>query len=232
MASSRGGLPGAAAASRPVGTARRLARQRRPGWIAGGVALLALAVLANVYVFRASSHRITVVRVARDVAIGRQITRADLDTTNVAEAEGVATVPSGQLTQVVGRRAAVDLVHGTLLTARQVTTQLTPQPGQALVTVGLKPSVVPPSGLPPGSRVRIAFTNGGQDAPDAQGGQAGDVRGGQNDKDVPAVIDETGGPDADGAVTVSLLVADADASAVAREATAGRLALVITSRGG
>jgi hypothetical protein len=211
--------------------ASRLARQRRPGWIAAGVALLALAVLANVYLFQTSSHRVSVVRVARDVGIGQQITRADLATSLVALGPGVQMIPGRQLGEVVGRHAAVDLRSGTLLTASQVTTQLTPRPGQALVTVAVKPSQLPPGGLAPGSQVRIVSTPGtqGQNTP----AQTGPGQGAQTSvKDVAATVDAVGGPDADGTQAVAVLVADADSSAVARQASTGQIALVITTRGG
>jgi hypothetical protein len=41
-----------------------------------------------------------------------------------------------------------------------------------------------------------------------------------------------GGPDADGTMKVSLLVDDPDSSAVARQASMGQIALVVTSRQG
>jgi hypothetical protein len=209
----------------------RLARQRRPGWIAAGVALVALAVLANVYLFTVSGDRISVVRVARDVPVGQQLARADLDSSSVAVGAGVQVIPARQLGEVIGRRAAVDLRSGTLLTASQVTTQLTPQPGQALVTVAVKPGQLPPGGLAPGSQLRIVSTPGSQN----QGAGGGTAPPGQDTtspvKDVRAAVDAVGGPDTDGTMTVSLLVADADANAVAREASTGQIAFVITTRG-
>jgi hypothetical protein len=188
---------------------------------------VALAVLANVYLFQAASHRVRVVRVARNVPIGQQLARTDLNTTNVALDPGVGSIPARQLEEVVGRRAAVDLRAGALLTASQVTTQLTPGPGQALVPVALKPGLLPPRGLVPGSQVRIVATPGQDSAEPAGAGQAA-----QAPKDVTATVDSVSGPDADGTVTAGLLVADADASEAARLAAAGRAALVVTSRTG
>src|SRR5690606_30754340 len=46
---------------------KRLARQRRPGWIVVGAMLVAFAVLANVHLFRSAGERMPVVRLARDV---------------------------------------------------------------------------------------------------------------------------------------------------------------------
>ena len=211
---------------RPAG---RLARQRRPGWIAAGVALLALAVLVNVYLFTTSGHRIAVIRVVQRVPVGQQLTRAALTTTLVALGPGVQMIPARQLSEVVGRRAAIDLLPGTLLTAAQVTTQLTPQPGQALVTVPVKPSQLPPRGLAPGSQVRIVSTAGapGQDNTDNAGPGTR-----TSAKEVLATVDSVGGPDTDGTMTASLLVDDPDSSAVAQQAALGQIALVITSRQG
>ncbi|MBA9003053.1 SAF domain-containing protein [Thermomonospora cellulosilytica] len=191
--------------------------------------LVALAVLTNVYLFQSSSERVPVVRVARDVPVGQEIGRADLDVAQVAVDSVVQTIPGGRLDEVVGRRAAVGLKRGTLLAASQVTGQVSPQPGQALVTVPLKPSQVP-AGLAPGWQVRVVFTpgNGSQ----ASAGAAGGVESRAGAGDVAAVVDQVGEPDAEGTVAVSLLVADAQSSAVARQAAAGLVALVVTARRG
>jgi hypothetical protein len=211
--------------------AARLARQRRPGWITAGVALIGLAVLANVYLVRSSSHRVSAVRVVRDVAIGQPITRADLDVRLVALGPGVQMVPGRELGEVIGRHAAVDLKAGTLLSASQVTTQLTPRPGQALVTIAVKPSQLPPGGLPPGSQVRIVAAPSAQAQP--TGAPTGSGQGAQAAvKDVAATVDAVGGPDADGTMSVAVLVTDADSSTVARQAAMGQIALIVTTRGG
>jgi hypothetical protein len=224
------------AGDRAVG---RLARQPRPAWIAAGIALVALAVLGNVYLFQNASHRSAVVRVVNDVPVGARIRRADLGLASVVLDPGVASISQTQLPQVVGRIAAVDLRRGTLLSASQVTTALSPQPGQAVVTMSLKAGEMPPHGLAPGFKVRLVQTSrtdvpAKSTADDAAAGDASDA--GQDvlaaGKDVPAVVDSVGGSDADGTVAVSLLVADADSSAVARAAAGERLALVITARGG
>jgi hypothetical protein len=192
--------------------------------------LVALAVLVNVYLFTTAGHRVSVVRVARNVPIGQRLVRADLGTSSVVVGPGVQVIPARQLGEVVGRRAAVDLRSGTLLTASQITAELSPQPGQALVTVALKPGQLPPGGLAPGSQLRVVSTPGGQAAGGGEGTTASP--GGQaSARDVRAAVDAVGGPDADGTMTVALLVADADADTVAREAASGQIALVITARG-
>ncbi|WP_171064446.1 SAF domain-containing protein [Actinomadura soli] len=212
---------------------KRLARQRRPSWIAAGVMLLMFAVLANVYLFRASDERVPVLRLTRDVPVGQQITRADLDVARVTTDPAVSTIPERQLREVVGRRAAVGLRKGTLLAASQLAAGPSPQRGQALVTAPVKASALPP-GLAPGWRVRVVFRQPSQDQHPMGGDAQGRADGGQGTllRDVVAVVDQVQGPDAEGAMTVSLLMAEADSSLVARQAAAGQVVLVVTERRG
>lgn len=207
----------------------RLPRQRRPLWIVAGVTLMVAAVVANVQLVQASGNRVPVVLLARDVPMGHKIVQADLAVTEVAADPAVVTVPGRQLKDVVGRRAAVSLRKGSLLTASQLTEQPSPQRGQALVSIPLKSSVLAPR-LAPGWKVRVVFTSSSQGP--ATGEATAQGRQITNLRDVPAVVDEVNGPDAEGAMTVSLLVADSDSSTVAREAAAGRVVLVVTERQG
>ena len=234
MKSSGRVLPGPTASEAGSGmvsaSSRRLARQRRPGVITAAAMLLVLAVATNMYLFRSSGDRVSVVRVARDVAVGHQITQADLDKASVAVAPSVAVIPSRQLEQVVGRRAAVGLRKGTLLAVSQLTTQSSPAVGQALVTVPLKAGSMPP-GLAPGWRVRVVFTYGDQGQEPVTGAPQGRTQTTAL-RDVAAVVDEVDGPDAEGAISVALMVPDADSSVVARQAAAGMVVLVVTERRG
>lgn len=218
----------------PGGTAmtkNRLPRQRRPAWIAVGATLTGLAMLANVGFYRSAGHRVAVVQLARDVPLGQQVQAADLKVARVAVDQAVATVPKRQLRQVAGQRAAVGLRKGTLLAASQLTTQPYPPRGQKLVTAALKAGMVP-LGLAPGWRVRAVFTTGTQDHGAAAATPDSSSAGAQSHAsgDVPAVVDQVSAPDSEGTVPVSLLVADADAGTVARQAAAGLVVLVVTEK--
>jgi hypothetical protein len=193
------------------------------------VILILVAVVANVQMVQASGNRVPVVLLARDVPMGRKIVEADLSVTRVATDPAVTTVPGRQLKDVVGRRAAIGLRKGSLLAAWQLATEPTPHQGEALVSVPLKSSAMPP-GLAPGWKVRVVFTAGSQDQGAA--GSAAQARQIANLRDVQAVVDDVNGPDAEGAMTVSLLLADSDSSTVAREAAAGLVVLVVTERRG
>lgn len=203
----------------------RLPRQRRPLRIFGAAVLVLIAVIANVQMVQASGNRVPVVLLARDVPMGHKLAPADLRVTQVAVDPAVATVPGRQLRDVVGRRTAVVLRKGSLLASWQLAEQPSPQRGEALVIVPLKSSATPP-GLAPGWKVRVVFTSGTQD----QAGAGAPSRQSAGLRDVPAVVNEVNGPDAEGAMTVSLVVADSDSSTVAREAAAGLVVLVVTER--
>ncbi|WP_242909690.1 SAF domain-containing protein [Actinomadura terrae] len=192
--------------------------------------LLLLAVATNVYLFRSAGGRVSVVRVARDVAVGHEVKSADLDMVEVAVKSGVMVIPSRQLGQVVGRRAAVGLRKGTLLAASQLTGQQGPPAGQALVAVPMKSGAMPP-GLATGWSVRVVFTAGDQGQEPVTGAPQSRI-GVAARRDVAAVVDEVIGPDAEGATTVSLMVPNADSSTVARQAAAGLIVLVVTGRQG
>lgn len=207
----------------------RLPRQRRPLWIIGAAILVLIAVVANVQLVQASGHRVPVVLLARDVPMGHKITQTDLAVTRVAAEPAVVTVPGRQLGEVVGRRAAVSLRKGSLLAPRQLTAQTSPQRGEALVSIPLKSNLMPPH-LTAGWKVRVVFTSSDQDR-EAADATAQDRRI-INPRNVSAVVDEVNGPDAEGSMTVSLLVADSDSSTVARQAAAGLVVLVVTERQG
>ncbi|WP_242614359.1 SAF domain-containing protein [Actinomadura roseirufa] len=187
--------------------------------------LLALAILLNVSLFRSAGKRAPVVRVARDVPVGQRIGQADLDVVRVAADSALTTIPERRLREVVGRRAAVGLRRGMLLAGSQLATRPSLQPGQALVTVPLKTSAMP-LGLAPGWRVRVVITPDHEQA----SGIAPHRGRGLVTRDVAAVVDQVEGPDSEGSMTVSLLVADSESSAVAQQAAVGLVVLVVIER--
>lgn len=222
--------PEAAKAARGVDSRafKPLPRQRRPGFLIGAGMLVLFAVATNVYLFVSSGERVSVVKVARDVAADHEITQADLERARVAVEPGVAVIPARQLDQVVGRRAAVPLRQGTLLAVSQLSTQQSPPAGRTLVGMSLKPGAMPP-GLAPGWKVRAVFTAGSQSQEPAAGAQQSRAES-IVPRDVAAVVDQVDEPDTDGSTTVSLMVPDADSSTVARQAAAGMVVLVATER--
>ncbi|RBQ21194.1 hypothetical protein DP939_00175 [Spongiactinospora rosea] len=192
-------------------------RQRRRGLLLVGLlAMTGGGVLAAQTVQQLSSRSLVVV-MTRDVPIGRQVTANDMATTLVGAEPGVATVPGDRLPQIVGTRAAVTLLAGTLLSPKATTDQLTPAPQQQLVPIAVKPSRLPARGFAPGDPVLV------MPAPDPTTRRIVPTG-------IAAVVDQVKEPDTDGMVVVDLLVSDMDGPKLASLAADGRVALVLTPR--
>ena len=140
------------------GQLRGLPRRRRPAMIALAAALIGAGILASAALYQRENHQVPVVMVTAPVPVGAVITSADVGTTTVAAGPGLQTIPSRQLSQVVGLVAATSLRPGTLLAPSELTSKLSPGPGQDLVPVAVKPSGLPASGLAPGDQVLVVAT--------------------------------------------------------------------------
>lgn len=205
---------------------RPLPRSGRRSRVLIGLVLVAASAAVTAYLFIAAGQRVEVLMVARDIPVGTKISRADLASTRAAVDTAVQTIPATQADRVVGRIAAVDLRTGSLLTRRQVTTALTPGPGQQIVAVGVRSAQLPAGNLSPGDQVMVVATpgSGGQDTAAAATAPL--------TRNVPATVDRVAPPDADGTVVVNLLVGADTGPTIAQQASLGRIALVVTARRG
>lgn len=198
----------------------RPARPGRRGWLLVG-GLLAMVVCAGLFtlVYLGADARVPALAVARPVAAGQTVSAEDLRVVRIVPDAGVELVPAATLPQVVGRRAAVPLAEGTLLSHSQLGPAVWPPPGRAVAAVRLEPGRLP-AGVTAGSRVLVAPA-----APDATVDPAGVPEG--TAQPVPAtVVQVVETADGSGAAVVSLLLDQADAIAVAG-AQASSLALVL-----
>ncbi|MBM0231616.1 flagellar biosynthesis protein FlgA [Micromonospora sp. STR1_7] len=141
-------------------TPPKVVRQRRvrPGLLGLAVLLIALGGLGAAFAVTSVRATGSYLAVARPVEVGRQISAADLVTVQVAGGQGLRPVPAGRLDEVVGRRAAVALVPGTLLTLAQITDDPLLGPGQQQIALGLKTAQVPARQLHPGDKVLLVST--------------------------------------------------------------------------
>ncbi|MFI6782554.1 SAF domain-containing protein [Micromonospora sp. NPDC050276] len=138
----------------------KVVRQRRvrPGLLGLAVLLIALGGLGAAFAVTSVRATGSYLAVARPVEVGREISAADLITVQVAGGQGLRPVPAGRLDEVVGKRAAVALVPGTLLTLGQVTDDPLLGPGQQQIALGLKTAQVPARELHPGDKVLLVST--------------------------------------------------------------------------
>jgi hypothetical protein len=203
----------------------RLPRRRRPGMIALAIALVCAGILASVALYSAANHRVPVLVVTANVPAGARIGAADIAVASILPGAGVDVIPAGQLRQVVGQVAGSALHPGMLLAVSELATAQPPGPGQVLVPLPMRPSLLPASGLGPGDRVLIVATPGAQ-------GQAGtSAAAPAMASPVAGVVEAvSAGPDADGYQVVDLLVAAARGAALAEQASTGQISLIVTRR--
>ncbi|MFD7054293.1 SAF domain-containing protein [Streptomyces mirabilis] len=149
------GLPPQERAAAPVKPPRVSARRRRPGVIALSLALIAAGGAGVAVLLLQVGHRTQVVTVVRDVQVGQVLTEQDLGQASISLDPAVKTVKADDLGSVVGKRAAVELKPGSLLTASQVTKDSLVKAGEQLVPIGLKPEQVPATELVPGQKVQL-----------------------------------------------------------------------------
>ncbi|MDU9001759.1 SAF domain-containing protein [Streptomyces mirabilis] len=149
------GVPPQGRAAGPVAPPRVSARRRRPGMIALSLALIAAGGASVAVLLLQVGHRTQVVTVVRDVQVGQVLTEQDLGQASISLDPAVKTVKADDLGSVVGKRAAVELKPGSLLTPSQVTKDSLVKAGEQLVPIGLKPEQVPATELVPGQKVQL-----------------------------------------------------------------------------
>jgi hypothetical protein len=210
----------------PVAVAR-LPRRRRWGLVALGVVLVVVcAVVAYLLVITAGVTR-PYLAVTHKVPYGASIQPGDLTVVDVNPAAGLHPIPAGQREQVIGKHAAADLFPGTLLTPDEVTNVAIPAPGQQVVGIELKPSQVPARALKPGDAVILVVVAPSSLAgvPDAQASATA------RPVSINATVAGTAPQETNGNVRVDVAVSQSDGPNVAAMAAAGRIVLVVTTRG-
>lgn len=206
----------------PPGPLKPTRARRRPALIALGLALVALSVLAAVYLVSTLGNTYEVLAVRTDVSRGAEITTGDVGVVELpAGPTLLEPIPADELDQYVGAVATTDLKAGQLLTRASVADQLEPPAGQSVVGIALSPSQMPLQPLRPGDSVRIVETPAAGGEPPAQ---------------APAAIEATVvSPAQDSPVgdqkVVDVRVTSGNAAALAARAATGRVALVLDSTG-
>lgn len=192
--------------------------RRRPAMVALGAILAVLGGLGAAWYVIEAGDRVPVLAVAQPIAEGAVIEATDLTRVQVAPDPLLSPMPADQLDTVVGQRAAVALVPGTLLVAEQLTTEAVPGVGEALVGISLTRAQMPAEPLVPGAEVLMVTTPKSQDEP-AAGTEPGTMR---------ATVVRVGLPDANGLAVVDVVVPDGDGPTAAAWAATNRVSLVVT----
>lgn len=207
----------------PVRPPRVSARRRRPGVIALSLALIAGGGAGVAVLLLQVGHRTEVVRVVRDVQVGQVLTQDDLGKASIALDPAVKAVPAEDLMSVVGKRAAVELMPGSLLAPSQVTKDALVKAGEQLVSIGLEAEQVPASELVPGQRVALVHVPA---AGASEAGKTSDVAPRTLDG---RVVKASGAAPGTGVVVVDVATAASDGPTAAAWEAAGALRLVLAA---
>ena len=192
----------------------RMPGRRNPKWIALGIVALCLGGLLSYVIYARVATETTVVSVAQTVYRGEVIETSDLTTITLQGSTIPQAVPARDLATVVGRRAATDLVAGSVLVASAVTDETIPATGRAVVGLKLSAGRTPTSLLLPSSAVRLVALPP-QSGSDKLTGDTFTAR----------VIDQSNGADGT-SILVNVDVAAEQAATIAQLAAQDRVALV------
>lgn len=211
----------------PVAVPRGLTARRRSR---AGIALSLLLIIAGgsgaTLLGLSAGDRTQVVTVVRQVPVGQEITARDLSEASVGLDPAVDAVPADQMDQVVGKRAAVELRPGSLLSAGQYTSHSLVREGEQLVPLALKPSQLPATDLTPGQGVLVVSTPGedGELDPEAAAEEPEIIEARVVKADKPLAAAEE--------VVVDVAVPAVDGPALAARAATGDIALVVDAGAG
>lgn len=199
--------------------------RRRWGLFAAMVALVCLGALGNLWLVQATSDTATVLAARSTIERGAVISGDDLVAVRVGADPSLQTVAADQLDDIVGKRAAVDVASGSLLTPGSVTSEVLPAEGFSLVGVSVTPDLMPGTALMAGDLVRVVATAGQQGAINPAKTEVEAVAG--------EVVSAVTGEDVTGqgaSTVVTLQVPAEDATTLAAMAATGNAAVVLDSR--
>jgi flagella basal body P-ring formation protein FlgA len=193
--------------------------QRRPLLVVASVAAVALGALVSVWAYQGASNAHDVLAVRATVERGDVIEAADLMSVPMTVDPALHPLPASELDAVVGKRAALDLVAGGVVTAEQITEVALPSAGMTVVGLNLTASALPADQVRVGDQIRVVLTSGqvtGTGAPSDSPPQT-----------VDAEVVGTAIDDASGNTILNVQVAHDEAALVADRATAGMVAVVL-----
>ncbi|MBQ0985875.1 flagellar biosynthesis protein FlgA [Streptomyces sp. F63] len=128
-------------------------RRRKLGWVWAGLGAVVVSAVGFALAAQAVGERDQVLVLARDVPVGHVLKPGDVRAVQVAADAGV--VPAAERGAVLGRRARVPLVAGSLLAPAQLGPKAAfPPKGFSQVALAVEPGGAPPS-LAAGERVAV-----------------------------------------------------------------------------
>ncbi|MCR1785868.1 hypothetical protein KVF89_25255 [Nocardioides carbamazepini] len=192
--------------------------RRRPSLVTAGIAAICLGALLAVSAWTSTTKTQEVLAARTTIHQGETIEADDLQRVRINGDPALDAVPASAYDTIVGRRAALDIAAGGLLTAASSTDAAVPPEGQSIVGISLAAGQVPSVPLRGGDRVRVILTPGQDGEPGAGPAEftAATV--------VATRVDETTGN-----TVVDVQVPYTQAGALAERVATGRVAVVLDS---
>lgn len=195
--------------------------RRRPVLIVVSIAALLFGAFGAVWLWTSATSRVEVIAARTTIARGATITAADLVTVRMGVDPAVQVVPASEAAAVVGRRAALDIAAGGLVTRASVTDAVVPPRGFTVVGLALGRGLLPATPLKAGDAVRVVQTPGTVASGQAVSGPV---------LTISATVVSVSKSTDNQATLVDVEVAEDVAADLAARAAAGKVALVLDSR--
>jgi hypothetical protein len=202
-------------------------RERKPALAAFALLLIIGGALAAGLLVVQSGKRIAAIEITQQVGAGQRIPLGVMQQVQVASGTGLAYVPWAEASQVARFYAATTIPPGTLLTGAMVARASGVTTGRDILGLALKDGQLPAQ-LKPGDQVRIYAVSGQASGSAGCPGVGGAALTG--DAVVVGVLTPGNGSlagSSSGTTDVTVAVSPADAGAVACDAAAGNVAVVV-----
>jgi len=190
--------------------------RRRPVHIVATIAAIFVGAAIAAWGWTATTTSEAVVAARTTIPRGGVITADDLTTTQISGDNTLKVIPGDDIDELVGKRAALDIAAGGLLTPEMATNDNMPPAGQSIVGISLTPAQVPAITPGSGDKVRLVATTG----------EGGEPSSGTPLTTSAEVIDSSTDK-VSGNTVVNVLVPYADAAVLADRASTGNIALVV-----
>ncbi|MEV8594984.1 hypothetical protein [Streptomyces sp. NPDC052012] len=206
-------------------------RERKPALAALAVLLILVGALGATMLVLQAGDRIEVVKVKNEIQAGESVTDSDVTSVMVAEDASINYIQWSQLDALKSLKAKTTIYADTVLQGQMFAEKSSLPAGKASVGLALKEGQYP-GDIKPGDLVaayRVGGTSAGSDDSDAAGsGATGSSSGGALvDKARVNTVKEDGDATVStGSKTLTLLVDQTDAAALASAAAAGEVAIV------
>ncbi|MFB8085064.1 SAF domain-containing protein [Streptomyces sp. NPDC055992] len=203
----------------PITTTAPVKRERRWSVTALCIVLAVLFGLGAAAAVTSASDRTQVLAIARDVPAGQALTQEDLTVAEVSADAHLSPIPASDRAGVIGKRPAVELRKGGLLTASQLSAGTGLGDDKQQVGVQVKRGQAPAGALAPGDKVLAVTTPAPGEQADPKDAEAPPTS-------IKGVVVSVSRPDASGTIVVNLAVSTSDGPLLATRASTGRIALV------